>query len=110
MAKLPTPSGYRTKAPEPPRSPRPPALYKKRPPSAPAPFRKTSGVLTPSLRNDVYYLTMDESRAEDKGGDYDEVSEQKVVESVSKAKFDLVMERLKKVLVHKAYVCTLYVS
>ena len=111
MAKLPMPPGDRPKAPAPPGSPRPPAPYKKRPPSAPAPYRNTTGVPAPSLRNDVY-STVDEVRAGGKGGDYaevSEVSEQEVVESVSRAKFDLIKERLKKVLVHKAYMCTLYV-
>ena len=56
-------------------------------------------------------MTVNEARAEleVKREDYAEVNEQEVVESVSKAKYDLVMERFKKVLVHKAYMCTLFV-
>ncbi len=93
--------------------PKPPSPYKKSMggrPKAPTPYKSSgSFVPGPSLHNDVYSIVREEDMEEERGGgDYEELSDPPKRElppdkedegPVSRSKFNMVVERLKKITV-----------
>ncbi len=91
--------------------PKPPSPYSKRTkPNQPTPYKMSSPSLVPkpSLRGDVYSTVEEAANNDDNGGDYAELNdipervvaaEKEIDAPVSRSKFNLVIERLKKITV-----------